>query len=82
MPKNEKHGMITSSPMQTGHVGSSVDPTGGMTAISAEDMYCTATINRTWHTSTCTIEQQAPFPNLAAIIHKTNKPTNTKLNYL
>jgi hypothetical protein len=78
MPKNEKHGMKISSPMQTGHVGSSVDPTGGMTAISADDVYCTATINRTWHTSTCSMEQQAYFPYLEAVIRKIksiNQPT-------
>lgn len=61
--------------MQTGQVGSSVDPTGGMTVNSVDDVYCTSTINRTWHTSTCTMEQQAHFQNLAAVMHKINKPT-------
>jgi len=46
------------SPMQTGHMGSSVDPTGGVVATSEEGVYCTAAINRTWQTSPYTMEQE------------------------
>ena len=47
-----------SLPMQTGHIGSSVDPTGGVAAISVDGVYCTAAINRTWQTSPYAMEQE------------------------
>jgi hypothetical protein len=55
-PKIQKKKKTVSSPMQTGHIGSSVDPAGGVVATSEEGVYCTAAINRTWHTSLYTME--------------------------
>jgi len=47
--------------MQTGHMGSSVDPTGGVVATSEEGVYCTAAINRTWQTSPSEDENLQPL---------------------
>jgi hypothetical protein len=56
---NQQVQETASSPMQTGHVGSSMDPTGGVDAISVDGVYCTEAINKTWHTSPCTVEQRS-----------------------
>ena len=61
-----------SSPMQTGHIGSSVDPAGGVVATSEEGVYCTAAINRTWHTSRYTTEQEL-IANLATVSNMISK---------
>lgn len=39
------------SPRQIGQVGSSVNPAGGVLAISANSVYSTESINSMWHTS-------------------------------
>jgi hypothetical protein len=51
-----------------------VDPTGGVTAGLVDGVYWTATINRTWQTSTYTMEQEASeLPNLGAMLHMISK---------
>jgi hypothetical protein len=58
--------------MQTGHMGSSVDPAGGVVASSEEGVYCTEAINRTWHTSRYTMEQEL-IVNLATVSNMIRK---------
>lgn len=44
--------------MQTGQVGNSVDPIGGVVAISIELVYSAEPKKRTWQTSPCKIDQK------------------------
>jgi hypothetical protein len=54
--------------MQTGHIGSLVDPTGGVVATCKQGVYCTIAINIQRHTSRYPWKQGL-IVNLATILN-------------
>jgi hypothetical protein len=66
-PKKQKYKTV-STPMQTGHIGSLVDPTGGVVATCKQGVYCTIAINIPRHTSRYPWKQGL-IVNLATILN-------------